>query len=518
MRDGGHPQVAGTGMKASELLRISLPEGDFPVVGLSLDSRKTRLGELFFAVRGSDRHGLDFVAEAVDQGAAAVVVDAADVRAHELLSAPRHGDQPPLLALPNLQVGEIAARFYGRPSASLKVVGVSGTDGKTTVAHTLASLLEASGRRCGLIGTLGAYMVNAPQQPRQGLTTPDAIEIQSLLADFLAAGATCAVLEATSHGLDQGRVAGVDFTVAVLTNISSDHLDYHGSQEAYVAAKEVLLRWPRLQTAVVNLDNEVVRGLARRHSHLDLVGFAAAKPEAAMDDLPVGKCWWAEDSSCRRDGIRFTLVRRERGHQSRWQLASPLIGHFNILNLLAAVAAAESLGLETEQIIAALAEVPPPAGRMETFGGRAEQPLVVVDYAHTAAGLENALQALRPLCQGRLWCLFGCGGDRDRGKRPLMGAAAERLADRVFLCDDNPRTEDPQQIIDDIVSGMKVPKDAHLRSDRTAALAEILSEAAPDDVILVAGKGHETHTLVKGRRLQGDDRARVRILLEESTS
>ena len=504
-------------MKASELLQIPLPKGDFPVTGLSLDSRKTRLGELFFAVRGTDRHGLDFVAEAVDQGAAAVVVDPNDVRARELLSAPPQAGRPPLLPLPDLQVGEIAARFYGHPSASLRVVGVSGTDGKTTVAHTMASLLEGSGRPCGLIGTLGAYMVNARREPRQGLTTPDPIEIQSLLADFLAAGATCAVLEATSHGLDQGRMAGVDFALAVLTNITSDHLDYHGSQEAYVAAKEALLRWPRLKTAVVNLDNEVVRGLARRHSHLDLVGFAAAKPETATDDLSVAKCWWAEDGSCRRDGIRFTLVRWERGQQSRWQLASRLIGYFNILNLLAAVAAAESLGLEVEQIITALEEVTPPAGRMETFGGRAGQPLVVVDYAHTVAGLENALQALRPLCSGRLWCLFGCGGDRDRGKRPLMGAVAERLADRVFLCDDNPRTEDPQQIIDDMVRGMKMSEDAHLRSDRTAALAEILAEAAADDVILVAGKGHETHTLVKGRRLEGDDRARVRILLEGSS-
>ena len=510
------PRDKAPAMKASELLQIPLPCGDFAVPGLSLDSRRTRPGELFFAVRGAGRHGLDFVAGAVDRGAAAVVVDAEDARARELLQSPRPAGQPPLLAMPQLRVGEIAARFYGRPSASLRVVGVSGTDGKTTVAHTLASLFEALGRPCGLIGTLGASMVSARQPPRQGLTTPNPIEVQSLLADFLAAGAVCAVLEATSHGLDQGRLAGVDFTLVVLTNISSDHLDYHGSQEAYAAAKESLLRWPGVQTAVVNLDDETVCALARRHSQLNLIGFAAAGPGNAPD-LPVAKCWWAEDSSCRRDGIGFTLVRRERGRESRWQLASPMIGQFNILNLLAAVAAAEALGLEPEKIAAAAGGVLPPAGRMESFGGGAGQPLVVVDYAHTAAALENALQALRPLCRGRLWCLFGCGGDRDRGKRPLMGAAAERLADRVFLCDDNPRTEEPQQILNDIVRGMNVPEGAHLRSNRTAALAEILAEAAPEDVILVAGKGHETHTLVKGRRLESDDRARVRILLEGSS-
>ena len=342
------------------------------------------------------------------------------------------------------------------------------------------------------------------------------MKFNPLLADFLAAGAACAVLEATSHGLDQGRVAGVDFSVAVLTNISSDHLDYHGSQEAYVAAKESLLRWPGLKTAVVNLDDKVVCRLARRYSSLNLVGFSAARPEDALENLPVAKCWWAEDQSCNRDGIRFTLVRREHSQESRWQLVSPLIGHFNILNLLAAVAAVESIDLGVEQIVAAAAEVPPPAGRMESFGGRVGQPLVVVDYAHTAAGLQNALEALRPLCRGQLWCLFGCGGDRDRRKRPLMGAAAERLADRVFLCDDNPRTEDSQRIINDIARGMKMPEHAHLRSDRTATLAEILAKAAPDDVILVAGKGHETHTLVQGRRLESDDRSRVRILLEGS--
>ncbi len=512
-------------MNASELLQTPLPNGDIEVAGLSLDSRSTRPGELFFAVRGTGRHGLDFVDEALERGAAAVVVDSEDERARQLLRNPGIPDQPPLpqlsharvLALPHLQVGEIAARFYGRPSASLSAVGVSGTDGKTTVAHTLASLLEAGGQPCGLIGTLGASMIRERRPPRQGLTTPNPIEIQALLADFVAAGARCAVLEATSHGLDQGRLAGVDFRLAVLTNISSDHLDYHGSQEAYVTAKESLLRWPGLQTAVVNLDDGVVLGLARRHSQLQLVGFAAARPDQALADLPLAKCWWAEDSNSGRDGIRFTLVRRQGDEESSWQLASPLIGQFNILNLLAAVAAAESLGIEVEQIIADAAGVPPPAGRMENFGGGSGQPLVVVDYAHTAAGLENALSALRPLCRGQIWCLFGCGGDRDRGKRPLMGAAAERLADRVFLCDDNPRTEEPKQIIDDIVRGMNMPEDAHLRSDRTAALAEILAQAAQDDIILVAGKGHETHTLVQGRRLESDDRARVRILLEGSS-
>jgi UDP-N-acetylmuramoyl-L-alanyl-D-glutamate--2,6-diaminopimelate ligase len=457
-----------------------------PVRGLALDSRRVRPGEVFVALRGGTRHGIEFVEQAWAHGAVAVLAEGPP-----LPSAPS-ARMGPILWIDELRtrIGEIAARFYGRPSAAMRVIGVTGTNGKTSVVQLLAAALGELGARAATIGTLGAGLVGALVPGER--TTPDAIEVQRLLAEFRAAGASHVAMEVSSHALDQGRVNGVDFAVAVFTNLTRDHLDYHGSLAAYGAAKAKLFAWPNLPTAVINSDDPFGRAL------VTTLPQAVERLRYAIDDATAeirASAVHGDDT-----GLRFHLA-------TPWgagEVAAALLGRFNVYNLLAVAGTLGALGYPIARIREALAALPPVAGRMQRLGG-GRVPLVVIDYAHTPDALEQALTAARRHARGHLTCVFGCGGERDRGKRPLMGAIAERLADAVIITDDNPRAEDGDAIVAEILAGIEQRARVRVERDRAAAIRAAIRAAHPGDVVLIAGKGHEPYQEIAGVRHPFDD-------------
>jgi UDP-N-acetylmuramoyl-L-alanyl-D-glutamate--2,6-diaminopimelate ligase len=408
--------------------------------------------------------------------------------------------QLPVTPLPGLRglAGRLADRFHGEPSHALKVIGVTGTNGKTSVCHFLAQAFDAPGARCGVIGTLGNGLTGALEPATH--TTPDALALHAGLARLRDAGATRVALEVSSHALDQERVAGVRFDTAVFTNLTHEHLDYHGDMAGYAAAKRRLFSQPGLRRAALNVDDP--QGAAWRAGidpSIEVLGFGF---DAAAE---------LRGSDLRFDADGLTLeVRHGTAHAT---LRSPLLGRFNASNLLAALAVLRLAGLDLAEAVARLARVRTVPGRMERFA-RSDGPLAVVDYAHTPDALEAALAALREHCQGRLWCVFGCGGERDAAKRPLMGAAAEAGADRVIVTDDNPRHEDGAAIAAAIVAGLREPARVEVVRDRATAITRALHEAAPEDVVLVAGKGHETVQQIGDEARPFSDRALVRRLQE----
>ena len=467
--------------------------GDDPeIVGITLDSRMVRQGWLFLAVRGVRADGRAFIAGAFSRGAAAVVYEAngyePDVHAANAI---------PVKDL-RQHVGTIASRFYDAPSTKLKVIGVTGTNGKTTTTHLLAQVLDRSERRCGLIGTLGCGF---PGQLDPSLhTTPDAVSVQRLLAEFVAAGARTVCMEVSSHALDQARVAGVAFDIAVFTNLTRDHLDYHGDMSAYAEAKARLFDFPHLEAAVINADDSFGRELIERsRSRIRVVSFGLERGDVRANVVQPSA-----------EGLALQVTTP----QGATELRSPLLGRFNAANLLAVLAVLLIAGMPLAEAAAVLGKAQPVAGRMERFGGINGQPLVVVDYAHTPDALEKALKALREHTRGRLLCVFGCGGDRDRGKRPQMGAIAEKLADVVILTNDNPRHEEPSAIIQEISTGMRTTPT--IVPDRMQAIRAALREALAGDVVLVAGKGHEDYQQIGDQRLPYSDRDTVRALLGEA--
>jgi UDP-N-acetylmuramoyl-L-alanyl-D-glutamate--2,6-diaminopimelate ligase len=466
------------------------------VSGLTLNSRDARPGVAFVALRGTRQHGIAFAADAVARGAVAVIADAPPP-----LDAPALG--VPVVWIDALaeHVGEIAARFYRHPSQELRLIGVTGTNGKTSTVQLVAQALDRLGHRAASIGTLGAGLVG---QLREGeRTTPDAISVQAQLAAFRDAGASHVAMEVSSHALVQGRVNAVDFEVAAFTNLTHDHLDYHGSMEAYGAAKARLFAWPGLQAAVVNIDDAFGAALAERlpatlrRLRVSAAGHADAEV-AATGIVTSG------------EGLAFQL-RTPWGSRA---IRSPLLGRFNVANLLTVVACLGALGEPFEQLVAAVESLSPVNGRMNRLGDGLRQPLVVIDYAHTPDALEQALAALRAHCAGRLLCVFGCGGERDAGKRPVMGAIAERLADIAIVTDDNPRGEDGDTIVAQIVAGFADPARARVQRDREAAIRLALSLARTGDVLLVAGKGHETYQEGAQGKRPFDDLAVARAALE----
>lgn len=477
------------------------------ITGLTLDSRAVRPGDVFVALRGTRGHGLEHAEQALEAGAIALLWEPApDVSQLPPPLTERLG-QVPALAIQGLreQIGVIADRFYGSPSKELAVIGVTGTDGKTSCTHFIAASLDGRDGRCGLIGTLGYGLYG--ELDRASHTTPDAIRVHGLLADMRARGANRVAMEVSSHALDQRRVEGVRFHTAVLTNLTRDHLDYHGDVEAYAAAKRRLFMMPGLRHAVVNLDDALGRELAVGVADsVQVIGYGMEPAHHTLTDSVVR-------------GERLELDARGLLLQvsTPWGSAvirSALLGAFNASNLLAVLATLVVAGLPFEDACAAVEQLRTVPGRVERFGGEAGKPLVVVDYAHTPKALESVLHALRAHSQGRLWCVFGCGGDRDLGKRPLMAAAAERFADRVVVTDDNPRGEDPERIVADILAGFARPDDVMVERDRARAIAHAIGSAAASDVVLVAGKGHEDYQEVDGRRLPFSDREQVRSVLE----
>jgi len=472
---------------------------------LCADSRAVAPGDVFVAFPGERADGRRFIADAVARGAVAVLQERRDQAAEAAIAVPA-------VAVDDLQAlsGWIAHLVYGRPSEHLRAVGVTGTNGKTSVSQWIAQAFALLDTPCAVIGTLGCGF---PGELETSLnTTPDAITLHRLLAAYLTRGAQAVAMEVSSIGLHQGRVNGVRFDVAVLTNLTRDHLEYHGSMQAYGAAKEQLFAARGLKTAVVNLDDALGRKICRdlAGSGVRVIGYTLRDAVASEADVMLS----AERIAATPRGLRFTATKTE-GHsssvpQGRADIEAPVVGEFNAANLLAVLGALLASDVPFDQAAAVLRRLTSPPGRMQAVGGEG-QPLAVIDYAHTPDALEKALAALRDTAAargGRLVCVFGCGGNRDPGKRPLMGALAARQADAVILTSDNPRDEDPQAILADIARGaqgvMGVPG-MRTVADRAAAIRTAIASADARDVVLIAGKGHEAYQEIAGQRLPFSD-------------
>lgn len=474
---------------------------DRVVNGIQIDSRRVQPGHLFLACNGLQHRGRDFIVDALARGAAAVAYEA-------------EPGEPPLPALstggvPQVAVaalaqraGGIAERFYGEPSRDLFMIGVTGTNGKTSCSHYLAQALHDTQQPCGVIGTVGNGLLGDLHAGTH--TTPDAVSLHALLAELRDNGATRVAMEVSSHALDQGRVNAVAFDVAVFTNLTRDHLDYHGDMASYGAAKRKLFQLAGLRHAVINGDDAFGRALLASLP-AEVAAVSYGRSDAVATAIPHVRAHAVESHD---DGLRMAVT-------SPWgdgEAELPLLGEFNASNVLAVLATLLAMGFDFHDALRRLGRLQPVTGRMQRFGG-GTAPLVVVDYAHTPDALEHALGALRAHTRGRLWCVFGCGGDRDRGKRPLMGAVAARLADCVVVTDDNPRGEDPAHITDEIMRGVGGKADVAVIHDRAAAIAHALAHAAVADVVLIAGKGHETYQQIGTQFLPFSDQAVVQRLL-----
>jgi UDP-N-acetylmuramoyl-L-alanyl-D-glutamate--2,6-diaminopimelate ligase len=451
---------------------------DVEIAELAYDNRTVAPGTLFFCVRGFTRDGHEFAADAVTRGAAALVVD------HEL---------PALSGVPQVVVADVrasmppvASRFFGHPTDTLALTGVTGTNGKTTTTYLLHTLLEAAGRQTGLIGTVKSVIGGA--QSEAGRTTPEAIDLQRAFRAMLDGGDVAGVIEVSSHALELGRVAATHFSAAVFTNLTQDHLDFHPTMEDYFLAKRRLFTDCEPDVSIINLDDPYGARLAAELP--DAVTYSLKAPEAS---------YRATEIVSTLRGATFNVATPE-GSRA---VSSPLSGAFNVYNMLAALATARTLGISLDTCVEAIRTAVQVPGRFESVDEG--QPFaVLVDYAHTPDSLENVLQTARRLTDKRLHVVFGCGGDRDRGKRPLMGQIAARLADRVIVTSDNPRSEDPDAIIDEILAGVDQPVDHEV--DRRQAIQAAIAAAGPGDVVVIAGKGHEQgQEFESGRKLPFDD-------------
>jgi UDP-N-acetylmuramoyl-L-alanyl-D-glutamate--2,6-diaminopimelate ligase len=467
---------------------------DVTIHGLTTDSRKVSAGDAFVALAGRQTPADHYLDEAISAGAAVILMEA--VQAGECY------ENSGVLVVPveNLKarLGKIADRFYEHPSQRLRLIGVTGTNGKTSVSHYIARLLQDTGTPCGVIGTLGYGMPDAMQEASH--TTPDVVQVNRVLSRIIGQGGRAAAMEVSSHALDQGRVDGLTMTGAVFTNLTRDHLDYHGSMEAYGAAKARLFQREELHFAVINFDDPFGRQLYEQlDGKCDRVRFSLHEAQTEL---------WLTGISQTNDGFDASVD----GLWGAFDISASIMGSFNVSNLLAAMAAVLSLGVPVERVQVAVERLLPPPGRLEPFTS-AKGVRVVVDYAHTADALDNALAALRPHVTGRLICVFGCGGDRDIGKRPAMAAEAERGADLVFVTDDNPRSEDPSAITDQILAGFDSPEKVMVIHDRAEAIRQAITEAEPGDIVLIAGKGHESWQEMAGQRIPFSDAGQVRHVL-----
>jgi UDP-N-acetylmuramoyl-L-alanyl-D-glutamate--2,6-diaminopimelate ligase len=479
---------------------------DLLVHDITANSSEVGPGALFVALAGLSQHGIAHAAEAAERGAAAIVWD--PVRGFESPPLPAG---LPAFAVPGLRrhAGTIAARFFADPSLDLTIAGITGTNGKTTCAHLIAAALVACGRPGAYSGTLGYGRVDA--LTRGTHTTPDCITVQRQLAVLRDAGHDYVGMEVSSHALDQDRVAGVRFETAVFTNLTRDHLDYHGTLESYGAAKARLALWPGLKHCVINVGDPFGRELAERVS--DEVSLTAIWTDPRREEALGEHYFRAREVRPRRTGLELHFA----SSRGAGVIRSRLIGDFNAENMLVALAVLTGWGIPLADAVAALADCNAPPGRMESFGWTGTRPRVVVDYAHTPDALRKALRALRRHASERLFCVFGCGGDRDPGKRPMMGAIAEEIADVVVLTDDNPRSEDPTAIVTAIAAGMQRPRDARVEHDRERAIRMAIGAAGPNDAVLVAGKGHEDYQIVGREVRKLCDRAIVRAALEDES-
>jgi len=479
-----------TTITLAELLQGFAAAPAIPIQGISSDSRQLKPGDLFLACAGLSNHGLDFVGDAVSAGVAAIAWDSSTA------DFPAGVMGVPMVAVEGLvqHVGEIANRFYGRPSDTVRVIGITGTNGKTTVAWLIAQCLENLDRHCGYIGTLGTGIGEI--DGGEGMTTPGAIELHKNLADFRDQGAEYAALEVSSHALAQNRITGVALDTVMFTNLSRDHLDYHGDMESYAETKARLFLESNAKHRIINLDSEYGAQLASR------CGQEVITVSTNIDRVANGRAYVFVRSVVTMDSGSLVKV------DSSWgdgEFALPLPGDFNVANAVIVLALLLQQGVPIDQACDVLSTVDAPLGRMQRIAGPIAAPSVYVDYAHTPAAIEVALRALRAHCKGQLWCVMGCGGDRDAGKRPHMGRAAERLADRVVITSDNPRSESPFEIIAEIVAGLADADHATIIEDRAVAIAWTIDAAAAEDVVLVAGKGHENYQLIGDQRRDFSD-------------
>ena len=464
---------------------------------LSADSRKLAPGDGFIAWPGAATDGRKYVNAVLGAGAAACLVEHEDAQAYGF-SDDRVATYEGLKAA----TGPIAAAYFGVPSEQLQVVAITGTNGKTSTAWWLAQALDRLGRKCGVVGTLGVGQLGA--MVFNGLTTPDPVLLQQQLKRFVDEGFVACALEASSIGLEERRLEGTRIRLAVFTNFTQDHLDYHASMADYWQAKKMLFSWPGLQAAIINID--------------DAKGFelSAALIGAPLDVWTfscTGLARLQAQAICHgTHDLSFEVVEGAERHR----ISTPMVGLYNVSNLLGVVASLRAMNIPLADAVNACADLLPVPGRTETLTVPG-QPLVVIDYAHTPDALEKVLLAIKPVALsrgGRLWCVFGCGGDRDASKRPLMAAIAEKNADQLVVTSDNPRTEDPQLIIDQMLRGLSRPDAVLVQADRAAAIADALRLAQAGDVVLLAGKGHENYQEIKGVKFAFSDRDQAQAVLD----
>lgn len=469
------------GLTLADLLQGYVAAPDVPVHGISSDSRSLVEGDLFLACEGLRNHGIDFIDDAIKAGVVAIAYDASTA------ILPERDFEVPLLAIENLakHLGNIANRFFGAPSASVRVIGVTGTNGKTTVAWLIAQCLERLGEPCAYIGTLGSGIGEVDLG--ESMTTPATIDLHRQLAGFRDQGARFAAIEVSSHALVQNRVDGVAFDTVLFTNLSRDHLDYHGDLQSYGDAKARLFIEYSAKQRIINIDAEFGAQLADRCEH-DVIA-VSTDVERAPGERPFV--------------FVRSLVASEYGSDvsihSSWgdcKFELPLPGDFNVENALITLAVLLNQGVPIDKACAVLEEIQAPPGRMQRVVADIERPAVFVDYAHSPAALEVVLRSLREHCRGKLWVVFGCGGDRDRGKRPQMGQVAVKHADRIVITSDNPRTEAPDEIIAAIVAGVDYTDDLTVIEDRATAIAWAIANADEQDIVLIAGKGHENYQII----------------------
>ncbi|MEF1310232.1 UDP-N-acetylmuramoyl-L-alanyl-D-glutamate--2,6-diaminopimelate ligase [Vibrio mytili] len=455
---------------------------------LELDSRRVKHGTTFVAIIGHVVDGRQFISTAIKQGANAVIAQACDNKPHGTLEIVNDIPVVYIHAL-DQQLSEIAGMLYTYPD--MKLIGVTGTNGKTTITQLIAQWLELVGSKAAVMGTTGNGFLNDLQQAAN--TTGNAVEIQQTLASLAEKNALYTALEVSSHGLTQGRVKALSFSAGVFTNLSRDHLDYHGTMEEYANAKLALFTLHDCKKAIINADDKVGACWLKVLPNAIAVSLT---PSPSLDNA-----LWANHVTYAESGITIDFD----GKYGAGHFHAPLIGEFNATNLMLALATLLSLGVDKQALLNTAGQLQPVLGRMELFQTPAKAK-VVVDYAHTPDALEKALQALRVHCQGQLWAILGCGGDRDAGKRPMMAEVAERLGDKVVLTDDNPRSEDPELIVKDMLAGLSKPSDAMVQHDRFSALSFALEQASEHDIILIAGKGHEDYQIRNGETIHYSDR------------
>lgn len=496
-------------MKLSELLSDILDTNidakhDCLITGITLDSRTVKSGDLFLACIGSEVDGRNFIMDAINKGALAVLCE------DNLLSVDLPKDVP-IVNVPNLkwQIGLIAAKFYDYPVRKLTMIGVTGTNGKTSITQYIATVLTKLGLPCAVIGTIGTGF---PGKLNDAInTTPDPITLQRLLSEFSASGAKAVAMEVSSQGLAQGRVSGIDFTIGVFTNLTREHLNYHGTMANYGKAKKILFLQNKLKYAVINADDDFGRSLiSELKPLLDVYAYTVSEVAASPVDVPIIKA----------ENIELKLTSMLAQVTTPWGegvIKSKLLGRFNLSNLLAVLGVLGVMQVNIKDALAVIAELEAAIGRMQIFGGKHKKPLIVIDYAHTPDALEQALSTLQEYCYGTggvLWCVFGCGGERDHGKRSLMGKIAERLSDNVVITNDNPRTEDQKQIIDDIMQELLCPWAVEVEYDRAVAIEYAINQAKENDIILIAGKGHEDYQIIGKEKIPFSDKEVVVRALE----